>query len=272
MNLQDQNSEITEVAASLQYKNKDLQETAEWQTMILDTIRNNGHEKEIVKRLRAGDSYHSIAEWLYEQRSISSGLQSLPASQNSLIDVVKNLERHHQSDGLSRRDSLNVAGIPWTKVSSNRMLIGHLFDLYFTWVHPVHMIFSELEFKKSFRTNDETYCSSSLVNAICAMACHLLGKDELESMKEGIDVSMLRKRFMTEARTHLVPESYSRMTTVQTFAIMYLVDMGSGKARRATGYLRSAVENIKECDNNQQSAEAREICVWGIEALKMWVL
>ena len=237
--------------------------------MILDTISNDGHDKEIVRRLQAGDSYHSIAEWLYEERSTSNSLQPLSAFQNSLFSVVKNFERHHQSDSLTRRDRLDASGFPWTKVNSKQILIGHLFDLYFTWVHPVHMLFSELEFKNSFWTNDETYCSSPMVNAICAMACHLLGKEELEFMSEKIDPSTLREGFMTEARTNLVPELYSQITTIQTFAIMYLVDLGSGKARRAMGYLRSAIENLNETNNNLQSAEAMEICVRGIEALKM---
>lgn len=268
--MQDQNTEMAEVATSLQDKNKDLQETSDLQTMILDTISHNGHEQEIVKRLRAGDSYHSIADWLYEQQSISSSMQSLPAPQHSLIDVVKSLERHHASDGLSRRDNPTASDI------SNQKLIGHLFDLYFTWVHPVHMIFSELEFKHSFQTNDEKYCSSSMVNAICAMACHLLGSEELETLSEEletlseeVDVSILREGFMAEARNYLVPKLYFRMTTIQTLAIMYLVDLGSGKVRRAMGYLRSAIENMTQYNDDQQSADAREICVWGIEALRM---
>ena len=260
---------MAEVATILQDQNKDLQETSDLQTMILDTISHNGHEQEIVKRLRAGDSYHSIADWLYEQQSISSSMQSLPAPQHSLIDVVKSLERHHASDGLSRRDNPIASDIPWVKVNSNQTLIGHLFDLYFTWVHPVHMIFSELEFKHSFQTNDEKYCSSSMVNAICAMACHLLGSEELETLSEEVDVSVLREGFMAEARNHVVPKLYFRMTTIQTLAIMYLVDMGSGKVRRAMGYLRSAIENMTQYNDDQQSADAREICVWGIEALKM---
>lgn len=256
----------------LEDQNRDLQETGDWQRKILNTIGSNGHDREIIMKLRAGESHQSIADWLCKQHPISRSLSIVPPSQRSLVDVVRNLEKSYQEDGLSRTGAPSEAEVQWTKVSSNRKLIGHLFDLYFTWVHPLHMLFSELDFKHSFRTNDKTYCSSALVNAICAMGCHLLASGRNDTVGKGVDITTLKEGFLKEAREHLLPESYLNMTSIQTFAVMYLADVSSGKARNATGYLRCAVENLKSIEGDNQSNEARELSEWGIQTLNRYGL
>ncbi len=268
--LDGQNKELMRVASHLKHQNRDLQEASDCQRKILDTIRNNGDDSEILRRLRAGESHQSIAHWLCKQQ-LSTGLSIVPQSQRSLVDVVKNLENHYQGeDGLNRTGIPSEAEIQWTKVSASQTLVRHLFDLYFTWVHPVHMLFSELDFKHSFQTNDQTYCSSALVNAICAMGCHLLENDGYDAIRKDVDIPTLREGFLKEARENLPPDSYHDMTAIQTFAVMYLVDVSSGKARNATGYLRSAVENLKATDRGNQSAEARELAEWGIQTLNRY--
>lgn len=116
----------------LEDQNRDLQETSDWQRKILDTIGSNGHDREIIMKLRAGESHQSIADWLCKQHPISRSLSIVPSSQRSLVDVVRNLEKSYQEDGLSRTGAPSEAEVQWTKVSSNHKLIGHLFDLYFT--------------------------------------------------------------------------------------------------------------------------------------------
>lgn len=257
----------------LEDQNRDLQETSDWQRTILDTIGSNGHDREIIMKLRAGESHHSIADWLCKQHPISRRLSIVPPSERSLVDVVRNLEKNYQEeDGLRRTGAPSEAEVQWTKVSSNHKLIGHLFDLYFTWVHPLHMLFSELDFKHSFRTNDKTYCSTALVNAICAMGCHLLATNMNDSVGKDVDIMTLKEGFLKEAREYLLPESYLDMTSIQTFAVMYLVDVSSGKARNATGYLRCAVENLKSIKRDDQSDEARELSDWGIQTLNRYGL
>lgn len=251
----------------LQLRNRNLQEASEWQLTILDTIGNDGHDKEIIRKLRAGESHHSIADWLAQQHSISASMALAPAFQQGLVDVVRNFE--HTYGGIHPRYGANNAGpdVQWTKVSSSRLLVGHLLNLYFTWVHPVHMLFSEEDFKHSFHTRDSTHCSSAMVNAICAMACHLLGMEEQGLIGATMDTSTLRELFLAEARICMDPESYCHMTSVQAFAIMYLAEVSSGKAQSATGYLRAAVESLKQSNENRQSPAAREICAWGLQSL-----
>lgn len=236
--LEDENKDISEAHAGLQSENRDLQESTQWSNIILETISKNGHDREIIARLRAGDSYQAIADWLVKQVQIERLIDISPQSRRSLLDVVKKYENEYQDeDGLLRaqRTKSYESPIHWTKVSSSHTLIGHLFDLYFTWVHPVHMLFSELDFKYSFRTNSGNNCSAALVNAICAMACHLLenegaGKSKGPAQEEhnlpignAEEAATLREGFMTEARKALTRDNHKEMASVQAFAIMYVL-------------------------------------------------
>lgn len=250
-----------------------MREEGAWQKTILETIGSNGHDREIISRLRSGDSHQSIAEWLHhENPDFAQGLEA-PTTHRRLIDVVKLYENQcQQEDGLSRQSS-GPPGleIPWTKVTISHRLIGHLFDLYFTWVHPVHMLFSELDFKHDFRANVEINCSASLVNAICAMGCNLLESEDVGDKRNRVDAATLRDGFMNEARATLDTSSYGYMTSIQTFAVMFLVELGSGKARKAIGYLRSALDNLKTSNGPPLSEEAMEITAWGLHTLNTYV-
>lgn len=253
--------------------NRNLREEGAWQKTILETIGSNGHDREIISKLRRGDSHQSIAEWLHRGNpDFAHGLEA-PPTHRRLIDVVKLYETQcQQDDGLSRQSSSpSAAEIPWTKVTISHKLIGHLFDLYFTWVHPVHMLFSEIDFKHDFKETLHTNCSASLVNAICAMGCNLLESEDVGDRRNRIDAATLRNGFMNEARATLDPSSYSYMTSVQTLAIMFLVELSSGKARKAIGYLRSAVDNLKTSNGPQLSEKAHEITVWGLHTLNTYV-
>ncbi|KAL8934880.1 MAG: hypothetical protein Q9216_005689 [Gyalolechia sp. 2 TL-2023] len=126
------------------------------------------------------------------------------------------------------------------------------------------MLFSESDFRESYETHNETYCSSALVNAICAMACHLI--DQRDTDGEG-DIETLSTGFMNQARHEVQPRNYMTLCSVQALAVMYLAELSSGKARSATGYLRASVEFLKVAELDGQSPKAREISLWGIQTL-----
>ena len=261
---------MAETAMDLEQRNRGLQETSDWQKTILDTIGSNGHDREIIMRLRAGESHQSIADWLSQLDTLSRDLKRVPLSRGSLIDVVGSIERHYEEEGLGNIiRAYEPASIPWTNVSSSTTLIGHLLDLYFTWVHPFHMLFSEVDFKHDFRMHADGYCSISLVNAICAMACHLCESEVIDHETRGVDASTLCNAFMDDARASLNPNNVHRMTSIQTFAVMYLVELGSGKAQNATKYLRTAMDSLNSSHEHQQSAEAVELSAWGVHTLNL---
>ena len=133
------------------------------------------------------------------------------------------------------------------------------------------MLFSELDFKHDFRGYMHTNCSASLVNAICAMGCNLLESEDFGGRRNRIDAATLRDGFMNEARANLTPSSYAYMTSIQALAVMFLVELSSGKARKAIGYLRSALDNLNNSNGPPLSEEANEITVWGLHTLNTYV-
>lgn len=261
------NKALAEAAAKLEQRHNLLKDISEWQRQILDSISNNGHGKEIISRLRAGASHQSIADWLSDHEPIARTMQTGPSTHRRIVEVVEIFEARYGTTDLSRAGSLDELDASWTKVCSSQKFILHLFNLYFTWIHPVHMLFSESDFKRDFQTQSKTHCSSSLVNAICAMACHLLGADQGSSGSK-TDLKLVRNGFLSEALASLSPENYHRLTSIQTLAIIYLAEMSDGRAHSAYPYLRSATEYLNVSKPDQQNAGAYELSGWGIHTLK----
>ncbi|KAL8904054.1 MAG: hypothetical protein Q9207_003515 [Kuettlingeria erythrocarpa] len=262
------NEEVSNTAGDLKQKNEGLRLIEGWQRIILETIGQNGHDREIIKKLRSGETTHSIADWLCEQNPIQHQMHVVPPGDRSLLDIVDAFEEQlRREDGRGREKDSDTSHWGWTTVSLSQTLLGHLFDLYFTWVHPVHMLFSENDFRDSYANSDETYCSSALVNAICAMACHLMDPNDTDT---DVDIAKLMNGFMNQARQEVKPQNYMSLTSVQALAVMYLADLSSGRARSATGYLRASVEFLKATELDGQSPKAREISLWGIQTLNTY--
>lgn len=90
----------------------------------------------------------------------------------------------------------------WTRVTEDDDKIHHLMALYFAWVHPAHMFFSEQHFIDSFRSHDGRYCSAALVNAICALGSrYCVDKDGNE-----VAIKRLGERFTQQVHVELRAE------------------------------------------------------------------
>ena len=145
---------------------------------------------EIIRRLERGESHQSVAGWL-----------GRPATGRNR-DASKSTEKHLvQAIARFRREP--VAGEErcfWTNVTESSSLVEHLMSLFMAWIHPVHVLVDEAKFMKSFRNREDSHCSASLVNAVCAMSCHLLhhGWDDDDDSKAGINT--LRSHFMKFVR------------------------------------------------------------------------
>ena len=243
---------------------KDLQRKNNWVEQILRAITTDDNGPQIMECLKNGDSYRSVAERL--ARAPFPDVDDLsPMSQRQLTDVLKDYEMDIAGD----RDS--ESGIrhdgEWTGVTGDHGFVDHLFSLYFTWVHPVHMLFSRNHFLSSFQNQANVYCSSSLVNAICAMGCLFIGEKGKYSSEDGYDPDSLRNRFMAEARSLISPKHYTKKTVVQTFAVMFLVELWQGQGARASPYVRLAGDAMNSLGDSSQCSEAMEITKWGIFAL-----
>jgi hypothetical protein len=178
-------------------------------------------------------------------------------SQHSTFDASD-----HEMGGVSS------TGFKWTSVTSNTAVLDHLFQLYFAWVHPVHTLFSEGHFVDSYKRQSEKYCSSNLVNAICAMACHL------HSAADGdeFDFDQLSIEFSDAVRADIDADDKS-IATIQAFAVMFLVDCACGNGLRASSYLQVATSSLSGVDyrQNEWLAEVWKNTIRGVQNLNVLV-
>ena len=108
---------------------------------------------DIIARLKNGETLESIVEWL--------GRLPLDGS-----DTLSPKGSHHSGFEGEDHDmeKSSPGGFRWTTVTTNNAALDHLFQLYFSWVHPVHSLFHEGHFVHSYHKSDRQYCSPVLVN------------------------------------------------------------------------------------------------------------
>ncbi|KAK5015676.1 hypothetical protein LTR60_002761 [Cryomyces antarcticus] len=247
---------------NIEQRNTDLQGSMKekdlWIESIFQSLMRNEHGPEAVERLRQGYSYQQLADWL-GQPPIREIDQLSPTSESKLSDVVKKYER------AMNVDNAPTEGKPsrWTDVTKDEAVTHHLMALFFAWIHPVHMLFSERHFISSFRKGENRYCTSAMVNVICAMGCVLL----VDHGGDATDSKILAARFVEEVNAQIVAEDRKNPNFAVTYAILFLVESSSGQARKASSHLRLAVESLRGVDTSNYSAEALELSFWGIHTL-----
>lgn len=221
---------------------------------ILQALSTDEKVPEVLERLKKGETYESIVEWL---------------GRSPIADLEAMSPRESQLSALDAEDHDMGTTFRWTSVTADTAILDHLFQLYFAWVHPVHTLFHEGRFVESYKGQSNHYCSSSLVNAICAMACHL--HSALES--DVVDYKELGREFSEAVRTNIAAED-KRITTTQTFAVMFLVGCARGKGLRAASYLQIATENLYQVVHLDIEGfqEVLWNCARGLRNLNVFVL
>ena len=208
---------------------------------------------------------HSIAAWLINFPELQSVAERNQNLDSKMQDAVSRIERLY----VRGESPKNPEGIctRWTSVTRKQPFVDHLMELYFLWIHPNCMLFSETNFLDCYFSGDDTYCSTALVNAICAMACHLLVTPRDASPQITSDHASLAAAFIAEARSQIHPSEPPRITTLQAFAVMFLVELSSGRARNAATYLRCAADNLQDLEDDGHKDEVFEATRWGIHTL-----
>jgi hypothetical protein len=190
---------------------------------ILQALSTDEKVPKILERLKSSETYKSIVEWLRQSPIDDFETLLLKESQHSTSEASD-----HETSGISS------TRLKWTSVTSDTAVLDHLFQLYFAWVHPVHTLFSEGRFVDSYKRQSENYCSSFLVNAICAMACHL------HSVAEGDEVDFERLGGeLSDTVRGSIDAGDKSITTIQAFAVMFLVDCAHADGLHASAYLRT---------------------------------
>lgn len=133
----------------------------------------------------------------------------------------------------------------------------------------MHTLFSEGHFVDSYQRQSGSYCSSVLVNAICAMACHLHTVVESDE----VDFEQLAGEFDDAVRQTINPSDRS-ITTIQTFAVIFLVDCARAKGLRGVLYLQIATANLSDVTYQEIDgfADVWKNTIRGIRNLNMLVI
>ncbi|KAH7401616.1 fungal-specific transcription factor domain-containing protein [Pyrenochaeta sp. MPI-SDFR-AT-0127] len=164
-------------------------------------------------------------------------------------------------------------GTTWTAVTNDLVFIENLLALYFTWSHPFYVLLSRECFYKDFRAGRDKYCSSLLVNSICAYACHLTdapaGRTDPSNFRTAGD------HFFAEARRLLFEDEAPTLTTTQALCIMAMREPSTGRDSTGYGYIGRCISMCIELGlhlNNNASAvlglteseiEVRKVTFWG---------
>jgi hypothetical protein len=222
---------------------------------LLQALSTDEKVPEILEKLKNGEAYESIVQWLGRPAMDDFETLSPRLSQHSTFDASD-----HEMGGVSSTN------FKWTPVTSNTAVLDHLFQLYFAWIHPVHTLFHEGSFVHSYRQQSEKYCSPNLVNAICAVACHLHSKAD----GDDFDFEQLGTEFSDAARSDIDTDG-NDITTVQTFAVLFLVDCARANGLRAGSFLQVATSGLARVDYQQNEGfpEVWKTTVRGIRMLNM---
>ena len=259
----------------LQRKNEDLEDEKDtlgekngYTEKIIRSLKDNGRGTEIINRLKQGQSHQQIAEWLGHSFVTTGGVGADPddLSPTTERNITEAITRYH-SRMVADRDPRY-----WTSVTPEASFIEHLVNLYLTWIHPAHMLFDEDHFMASFRDCSDIYCSAALVNAICAMSCCLLHDESWENDEQTTaGIQLIRDKFLDETKRLMCEAEMRKTTAIQTYAVMFLVEVSSGRALIGSSHLRLAVETLLSRSSSEQSSEAEEIAMWGILTLQTYV-
>ena len=205
---------------------------------------------DILRALKGGETIENIVEWL-------------PSRQQDERNGYSPAASHQSNPGVSDQED-HQPRLSWTEVTRDTPALDHLFRLYFSWVHPVSTLFGQNEFTEAFHRKRTDYCSSLLVNAMCALACSFRSNYD----SDGVDYDQLESKFTAAFRENFDPLDKS-ITTIQAVAIMFLVEMSKGSGRAAL-YLKMAVNSITELsarDKLSTSGRVLRITAQGIRCL-----
>ena len=245
-------------------------EFKQWGQALLKLCTSQQYFEDPGIRLSAQQSREKITNWIHRKVPESTDYEIDPFDIRPLDAVIENARVRCR-----RRPELQAARLPksdekWTDVTSDPMLTGYLLTLYFAYVHPTHMLFDESLFLRDYELNRGPHCSRSLVNAICAMACHMYDLPrELSDREACRTVVLMRNAFLYESENWLHSYEPGDLTSVQTFAILYLVHLSSGRAGTAIGHLKVALEHLPYVKLSSQGESAKRLTVLGVQTLKM---
>ncbi|RSL48676.1 hypothetical protein CEP51_015601 [Fusarium floridanum] len=163
-----------------------------------------------------------------------------------------------------------VSASRWTSVTSSNELVRSLLRTYFKCEFPYNCFFHIDSFLNDMASGRERYCSSLLVNAILANACH--GQLELPDRSSFWKPHTLGYQFLAEAKRlwELERNSRKRITTRQAGAIICVTCNIDGIDKIGTSYLAQSIAMGVEMGLFSQTFASRSLRQRTVYAMTAW--
>ncbi|KAI9729058.1 MAG: hypothetical protein M1828_000143 [Chrysothrix sp. TS-e1954] len=202
---------------------------------------NSVQVTDIIRRMRNGEDPGSILSTLGAapmppkpllKRASPPGIETHYSRQDRLFGMVKGADvgKTHVADMSGSEFIVSQTSRPWTTVTNDQDLIGHLLNLYFSWQHSFFQSFPEKLFRSDMAAGRTKFCSSILVNAICAAGCFLSAREQVR--QDGPAGKDLMMSFYDQC-TKLLAET--DVSTITTTAALYLMSYVEGTRGRLSG-------------------------------------
>ncbi|KAH7264601.1 hypothetical protein B0J15DRAFT_511621 [Fusarium solani] len=165
-----------------------------------------------------------------------------------------------------------VSASKWTSVTSSDDLVRSLLRTYFKCEFPYNCFFHIDSFLDDLASGRERYCSSLLVNAILANACH--GQQELPDRSPFWKPHTLGYQFLAEAKRLWELERYSRkrITTLQAGAIICISCNIDGIDKIGASYLAQCIAMGVDMGLFTQTFASRSLRQRTVYAMTAWSL
>ena len=127
---------------------------------------------QLISEIYTIQSHLDIAHVDHDQKSVQ-----LLSEPDTGIELPRKLQQLTPSSEpevspIEKQDAQPIFILPsaqWTNVTSDNELVSHLITLYFVWEHPTLPFLDRELFFEDLESGHEDFCSSLLVNAICAL-------------------------------------------------------------------------------------------------------
>ncbi|KAF2098612.1 hypothetical protein NA57DRAFT_56266 [Rhizodiscina lignyota] len=222
---------------SLTFLRENVENLAEERTALesmLRTLQTDSEDaaSEIFRRLRTGTDLYTLAHQVHASKALTevgaAASSGSPSSTLSRLDQYEQLVRaitfstpteleeiaFRLVKSTGSHNALPPSADPersetprlhtyqrWTSITHDEGFIEHLFLIYFSWQHTFFQNFPEELFRADYASGQTAYCSSLLVNSICAAGCLLSRKPEARQNPE--DFSTAGVHFYSAALAEL---------------------------------------------------------------------
>lgn len=181
-----------------------------------------------------GTDHHSVHPTI-SQEGASPSLESAFSMQDRTFGMVKGAEVKATHATTSHHTEFLISHVqkPWSTVVQDDDTLEHLVELYFTWQHSFFQSFPEHLFRKDMASGSTKYCSSMLINAICAAGCFLSHRPEVSVETEA--GRTFATRLIDEAKKQYSDDQASNITST---AALYLISYVDGTRGELSGFWR----------------------------------